>query len=108
MPIADMDRRARPKVRECEGHPAIAPEGRPEQREERLVLVDGQQLPVAERPPFRSEREAHDANLAEERLRHGGTSLSSCLTGQGGHYVPLTAEAQASSSTGRALPAIER
>src|SRR5205807_3935944 len=50
---------------------------RTEQREERLVLVDGQELAVAERPPLRREVEAHDPDLGQEGLCHPHAPLGS-------------------------------
>ena len=44
---ADVYRHAPAQVREREIHPPVAAEGRPQQREQRLVLVDGQQLAIA-------------------------------------------------------------
>ena len=49
---ADMDRRSAPKVGQREVHPAVAAERRAEQREQRLVLIDRQQLPVAQAQPL--------------------------------------------------------
>ena len=43
----------------------------PEQREQRLVLVDRQELAVAQRPALRREAEAHDPDLGEEGFCHG-------------------------------------
>jgi hypothetical protein len=68
---ADVDRGARPQVREREVHPSISPESGSEKGEQRLVLVDRQQLSVAQRPALRGELEGHHADLREERLGHG-------------------------------------
>src|SRR5207237_2679743 len=59
------------KIWQPEGRLAIAAVGRAEQREERLVLVDRQQLPVTHRPAFRREIETHDPNLGKEWFCHG-------------------------------------
>src|ERR687887_268893 len=48
----------------------VAAEGCAQQREQRLILVDRQQLAVAQRPALRREVEAHDPDLRQERLRH--------------------------------------
>src|SRR2546423_13266950 len=58
------------QVRQGEIHAAIAAESRAEKREERLVLVDRQELPVAKRPTFRRENEAHDSYFGKERFSH--------------------------------------
>ena len=70
MAASHVDRCAPPQIRQSEIHPTIPTEGRSKQREQRLVLVDRQQLPIAQRPPFRREHEAHDPDLAQKRLRH--------------------------------------
>ena len=67
---AHVDRRAALEVGEGEGGGAVAAVGRAHEREERLVLVDRQQLPVAERPPPRCEAEADDPDLCEVRGAH--------------------------------------
>src|SRR4051794_29653620 len=58
------------EVRQGEVHPSVAAERRAQQREQRLVLIDGQQLPVAKSPPLRRKGEAHDADLGQERFSH--------------------------------------
>src|SRR2546423_5156930 len=59
------------EIRQAEIYAPIAAVGGPEQREERLVLVDRQQLPVAERPTFWREAEAHDSDFGKEWFSHG-------------------------------------
>ena len=49
---------------------AVAAVGRPEQREERGVLRQRQQLPVAPRPALRREVEREDADLCDKRIGH--------------------------------------
>jgi hypothetical protein len=56
---------------------------RAEQREQRLVLVDGQELSVAERPTLGREVEAHHPDLGQKRLRHLVSLLESVLSGTG-------------------------
>ena len=60
-----------------EVHAAVAAERRPQQREQRLVLVDRQQLPVAQRPPLRGEDEATSGG---SRTRKGSAmAVVSCV-----------------------------
>ena len=68
---ADVHRRAGAVVRQGEGGPPVTAEGGAQQREESLILIDGQKLPVAQRPAFGSENEGHDADLAQEWFGHG-------------------------------------
>src|SRR5687767_4420034 len=70
MPAADMNRRPTAKVGECEVHPSVASKGSPQEREQSLVLVDGQELTIAKRPPLWSKHKAHDSNLRQKRLSH--------------------------------------
>ena len=65
-----MDRGAALSVREGEGGLTVAPKGRAEQREQRLILVNRQQLPVALRPSLRCEVEGHDADFAQKGFGH--------------------------------------
>src|ERR1044071_8018029 len=67
---ADVNRRATPQVRKREVHPTIAVKGRTQQREQRLVLVDGQQLSVAQRPTPGCKLETHKPDFTQEWLRH--------------------------------------
>ena len=48
----EVHRRTATQIRQREGRLPVAPIRGAEHREQRLVLVDGQQLPVAERPPL--------------------------------------------------------
>src|SRR4051794_13334097 len=70
MPVTDVDRRPALEVRQGEVHPSVAAERSAEQREQRLVLVDGQELPVAEGPPLRRKDKAHDSDLGQEWFSH--------------------------------------
>ena len=67
---ADVDRRPALQVRQGEVRLPVPAEGGAEQREQRLVLVDRQELPVAQRPALRGEHEAHDPDLRQERFGH--------------------------------------
>ncbi len=75
-----MHRRAGAEVGQGEVHAAVAAVGRAEQREQRLVLVDRQQLSVAHRPALRGEAEGHDPDLGEEGLGHRVVVLGRSLT----------------------------
>ena len=88
MTAAHVDRCAGLQIGQPKVHAPIAAVGRAEQREERLILVDGQQLPVAQRPAFRGEAERHDANFREKRFSHIFVSL--LLSGFSETYKPLT------------------
>ncbi len=70
VPASPMDRHATPKIGQREIHPSVAAVGRPQQREQRLVLVDRQQLAVAQRPALRREPEGHDPDFRQERFCH--------------------------------------
>src|SRR5262245_8615958 len=63
------------QVGQSEGHPAIAAVKSPEQREQRGVLRDWQELAVAERPASWGEGETENADLRNERVRHGCLSV---------------------------------
>ena len=69
--VAGMYRRISLQIRQREVHPPVAAVGRAKQGEERLVLVDGQQLPIAQRPAFRGEVEGHDPNFGKKGFGHG-------------------------------------
>jgi hypothetical protein len=42
----------------------VATERCAQQREQSLILIDGQRLSIAKRPTFRGKVEGHDSNLA--------------------------------------------
>src|ERR1700761_2234379 len=65
-----MDRRAALEIRQAEVHPAVAAVGRSEQGEQGLVLVDGEQLPLAQGPPLWCEAERHYLDLGQKRCTH--------------------------------------
>src|SRR5687768_822991 len=71
MPAADVDRGSSALVGQREVHAAVTAERRAEEREERLVLVDRQQLPIALRPSFRREDETHNPDFGKEGFSHG-------------------------------------
>ena len=67
---AHVERRAPAQVGQREvGLPVAAIHGA-EEREERLVLVDRQQLPVTERPAFRRKDERHNSDFGKKWIRH--------------------------------------
>src|SRR4051794_38473998 len=67
---SDVDRQAALEVRQRKVRLPVAAEGRAEQREQRLVLIDRQELTVRQRPSLRREDEAHNPDLGQERLGH--------------------------------------
>src|SRR5260370_39277563 len=66
-----MHRRISLQIRQGEVYPPVAAVGRSKQGEERLVLVDGQELTVTHRPAFRGEVEGHNLNFREKGFGHG-------------------------------------
>ncbi len=65
---ADMNWRAAPHVGEGKTRLSVAAVGCAEERVERLVLVDGQDLPITKGPPTRREVKAYDFDLSEKRF----------------------------------------
>src|SRR6185295_1171446 len=65
--LTEMDRYPALQVRQRERRLPVAAVHRAEQREQRLVLRDRQELAVTERPALRRERPGEDADLAEVR-----------------------------------------
>ena len=61
-----VDRGCTLQIGQGEGADAVTAKGGPEDREQRLVLCDGQQLPVAGEPAARNQAEGEKANLANE------------------------------------------
>src|SRR5215210_2949383 len=70
VPAADVNRCAPAQIRQREVHPPVSAEGRAEQREERLVLVDRKELTVAQGPALRSKDEAHDSDFRQKWFSH--------------------------------------
>ena len=64
--LALTDRHATTQVRQRKGGGAIATVGGPQQREERGVLRDGQELAVAKRPSFGREIEGENADFSNK------------------------------------------
>src|SRR4051812_25340673 len=58
------------QVRKAEIDPAVSDIRCAQEREKRLVLIDGQELPVAECPTFGREAETHDPDLTEKWFCH--------------------------------------
>ena len=71
MGAADVNRHPRPQVREGKGRLPVTAVGRAEQCEQRLILIDGQRLPVTEGPSLRREIEGHNSDFGEEGFGHG-------------------------------------
>jgi len=69
-----MRRNAPAQVGQREVGLSIAAIGRAEQREQGLVLIDGQQLTVAHRPPLGWKVERHHPDFRQKRLRHALSS----------------------------------
>jgi hypothetical protein len=67
---SDVDRGVAPEVGKREIGLAIAAERRPEQGEQRLVLVDRKELAIAHGPALWREVERHESYFREERFRH--------------------------------------
>ena len=65
-----VNRRAGLQVWQREVDSTIATERRPEQGKQRLILVDGQQLPVAQSPSFRRKTETHNPDFGQKRFSH--------------------------------------
>ena len=73
--LAGADGRAATQVGQGERGPAVTAVDGPDQREERRVLDDREQLTVARQPAARDEVECERAQLADERFRHGASAL---------------------------------
>ncbi len=58
------------EIRKSEIRLSVAAIGRAQQRKQRLILVDGQELPVAESPAFRREVERKQPDFRQKRLSH--------------------------------------
>lgn len=69
-PSTEVDRHLAAKIRQRECGLTIAAVRRPQEREKRLVLIDGQELSVRQRPPLGGEGEGHYADFREEWGRH--------------------------------------
>src|SRR5258707_11969925 len=82
-----MDWHPAAKIWQAEGGLAIAAVGSAKEREERLVLVDRQELPVTECPAPGSEVPGYDFYFGEIRLSHiflGGLSEEGAMRGEEG------------------------
>src|SRR2546430_4947511 len=66
--LAHVNRRSRLKVGQPKVSAPIATVSSTQQREQRLVLVYGQQLPVAKRPALGRKSERHDPDLRKKRF----------------------------------------
>lgn len=61
--IASMDRDTTTQIRQGEVDPAISAKGRTKQGEQCLILVDGQKLPITQRPTFGGKHKTKNPNL---------------------------------------------
>jgi hypothetical protein len=68
--VADVNRHVALKIGQREIHPPVTAERRPKQAEKRLILVDGQELPVAKRPAFGRKAETEDSDFREKWFCH--------------------------------------
>jgi hypothetical protein len=66
--VAHVDRNAAAQVGKREVGLPVASVAGAQEREQRLVLVDGQELPIAQRPAFGWKVERDDLDLAQEWL----------------------------------------
>src|SRR5580658_8515069 len=66
-PIPHMNRHHGLQVRKLKGPYAVTAVCRPEQRKQRLILVDGKSLSVAERPALRGKTKTHNLDFREKR-----------------------------------------
>src|SRR5215510_11499660 len=73
---AEVNWSAATQIGERESSAPVAAVGSAQNREERLVLIDRQHLPVTHRPAFRCEVKADHSDLGEKRLGH---TLSSTM-----------------------------
>ena len=63
--------RASALVRKRESSLPVTAERGAQQTKQRLVLIDGQKLPIALRPAFRREIETHYSDFSEKWFCHG-------------------------------------
>src|SRR5438552_142278 len=75
MALAHVQRGAALQVRQAEVDAAVSAIGGAEQREERLILIDWQELAIAHRPALRRKVEGHTFQFREEWFRHDRFSL---------------------------------
>lgn len=68
--IAKVHRHTAPQIRQSESRLTVPTIGRAEQREEGLILIDRQELPVAKRPAFRGIVKRDDLDLGEKWFCH--------------------------------------
>ena len=71
MTASHVNRDAPTKIWQRKIHTSIPTKSGAKEGEKCLVLVDGQELPVAKRPSFGSKYKRDDTNLGKERFCHG-------------------------------------
>src|SRR2546425_4583984 len=67
---AHVNRHATLQIRQPKVDAPVPAKGRAQQTEERLVLVDGQELPIAHRPALRRVTETKDSDFREKWFCH--------------------------------------
>src|SRR5712691_1734175 len=70
VPTTNVNRDTTSQVRQAKVDAPVAAEGRAQQTEERLVLINGQQLSVTQRPALRRKNETHDSDFRQEWFCH--------------------------------------
>jgi hypothetical protein len=75
MAVAHVNRNSASQVRQPKIHSPVTAKRRAQQTKERLVLVDGQQLPVAKRPALGRKAETEDSDFREKWFCHDRYSL---------------------------------
>src|SRR5262249_48708765 len=76
MPATHMDWHTPLKIGQTKVHTPITAVRRAQEREQGLVLIDRQQLTIAQSPTFRRKTEAHDADFGKKRFSHFGHPFS--------------------------------
>src|SRR6185369_991491 len=69
-------RQAASKIGQRKIYSPVPTVGRPQQREQTLVLIDGQQLPIAKRPSLGRKDETHDSDLRQKWFSHSSVLLA--------------------------------
>src|SRR4051812_29021164 len=77
MAAADVNRRSPAKIRESESGLPIAAERCAQKREQRLILIDRQELSVAHGPAFRRKIKTNESDFRKKRFSHSLYSMRS-------------------------------
>src|ERR1700675_1052855 len=70
MSVAHMHRYAALQIRQREGRDSVTAIRRAQQRKQRLILIDGHQLTVTQRPTFGCKPESEDPDLGKKWFCH--------------------------------------